>query len=1109
MRLMTEHREVIRRSQESVVWWMRNFVKIKHPSAGLLKFDPFDYQVKSLRAYKKHKNNIHTKPRQAGVSKIAGAFALWYGQMFPNKTILVVSRTDGDAKEFLDLNIRFPFNNQPEWMRELWKPIKDNEHEFFLPNGTKIRSLTSHKDVLRSNASSLNIIDEAAHIQHMSQMWAAGQSTLLHGGCLSGDSLVLGSQGLLQIGDLHKSDSVAWEDIGFELPTDTGTGFASKSYHNGIVRTRRITTSDGHYVEASYKHRFRVLDENGGYEWKLVKDIKAGDQLVLSDKPYTTTHETKLDTDIFNHFTAGCKICGEDYKQADLAKVAKSDEGWCPRCITTVRMLKKSDWKPPKTLDCNLATMLGALWGDGFCNEVGTFGFSCDRTYPDFIEYLHGLVGKFGGNARDEVSDKDWSVRFNNKALWLLLAKNGIVKSNDITELRIPRMILSANTAMQAAFLRGLFETDGSISGHYTTLSSSSIFMIRQVQTMLLAMGMRSRIYEAERTNGFSDNPQYILSLKTIKDVVRFRSMIGFISKRKKARLAKVKISDRQHNDRYINKAALRELHLVGAGLPQKCRSYTRRSLRRSAIPRASVKKLAKEHQQLATTTLGMLALNDLFTDKIESIEESTCRTYDITEDSKNTYIANGFVSHNSVIVISTPAGVGGWYWGTCTDAEAKANSFNLIKIKWWDMTWRIEYVDSLLGVPVVIAPTDGILECGRGKFGEHPRFGRVELIPERYGKYWSPWLETQWRDLQDKGEGWKFEQEVLGEFVGSGNTILDKATLLFVGNMASDQYEVVTGHQTYVNSVTGESELLDFTPPEPGEGLRIWHKPILGETKAMGGRLISTAHTYVAGVDIATGRGRDYHAVEIFDVNDQCQAAELMVRCLPSVFKRMLDWLGRWYNNCLLVIERNNGGENIIDDMQREFAYPRLWRKTGINDRPNHKGSPITYSSYGFFTGQSTKPILNKHLVDHIKADDTGVRIYSHRLLKQLNIYVRKKDKAGNDTGRTEAVSGPGNHDDLVISTALAFVGFMDAMSVEFANILPVHATHIQTSVKTLDEDRKFISAAPAGALFPFCDSQAPDPLATVQAELEKLHAQLTGTYQSKPVVVSKKHKL
>jgi len=67
-------------------------------------------------------------------------------------------------------------------MQDIWEPVKKNEHEIVFPNGSRIKSLTSNVNVLRSNASSLNIIDEAAFIQGMDAMWASGWPTLQHGG---------------------------------------------------------------------------------------------------------------------------------------------------------------------------------------------------------------------------------------------------------------------------------------------------------------------------------------------------------------------------------------------------------------------------------------------------------------------------------------------------------------------------------------------------------------------------------------------------------------------------------------------------------------------------------------------------------------------------------------------------------------------------------------------------------------------------------------------------------------------------------------------------------------------------------------------------------------
>ncbi len=178
MPIQATQQAVIRRCQRSVTWFLRNFGKIKHPSAGVIPFTPFSYQRNAIGCFRKHRLNIFRKCRQAGVSKIAGAFATWFAMFQPHKTILIVSRRNEDAMAFLRDHIVFLYEHLPPWMQELWTPTKQNEHEIIFPNGSRIQSLTSHPDVLRSHASSLNIIDEAAFIQQMDVMWAGGWPTL-------------------------------------------------------------------------------------------------------------------------------------------------------------------------------------------------------------------------------------------------------------------------------------------------------------------------------------------------------------------------------------------------------------------------------------------------------------------------------------------------------------------------------------------------------------------------------------------------------------------------------------------------------------------------------------------------------------------------------------------------------------------------------------------------------------------------------------------------------------------------------------------------------------------------------------------------------------------
>lgn len=651
MAFSSKQRQVVKRCQQSVTWFLRNFGKLKHPSAGILPFNPFNYQRKAIRDFRKHRLNIFKKCRQSGVSTIAGGFATWYAMFHSNKTILIVSRKNEDAMSFLRNNIVFIYEHLPPWMRDAWTPTKQNEHEIVFPNGSRIQSLTSHPDVLRSHSSSLNIIDEAAFIQGMDVMWSAGWPTLQHGG---------------------------------------------------------------------------------------------------------------------------------------------------------------------------------------------------------------------------------------------------------------------------------------------------------------------------------------------------------------------------------------------------------------------------------------------------------------------------------AVICISTTNGVGNWYWSTWTDSEAGMNGWNPIIIDWWDMDWAIEFKDPLSLQWKRIAPRDSIREC------------QTKEEIEKYGRYWSPWLEEQYRALQEQGETWKFDQEILAQFVGSGNTVLPKNVISYVGLTVCEPEMVVKGYQTYVHPVNGTTEDLNFTFHDANEGLWVWKKPVVAVPEKRRGSIIVEAsqpgHNYLMGVDIATGKGHDYSAIEVFDMDEMEQVAEFMARCLPRELIKYIDRIGRWYNCALAVVERNNGGDIVIDELRYQVMYPRIWRKRGINDKPRPQKArarqrPLAVSPYGFATSSASKPILNKFLIDYVRDNaEQGYMLYSKRLYKQLQTYVRKRDRMGRDTGRTEAEEGAGNYDDLVMASGLALIGINDIFNADAGNMMPMGASsdfksqvgpQIMSDDGRLMSQEEFVEKGGASLLMPMTLAPVELPETSAQRQLDKYTLQLGGIpiSQGRPLVTPPKY--
>jgi len=463
-----------------------------------------------------------------------------------------------------------------------------------------------------------------------------------------------------------------------------------------------------------------------------------------------------------------------------------------------------------------------------------------------------------------------------------------------------------------------------------------------------------------------------------------------------------------------------------------------------------------------------------------------------------------------SVIVISTPNGVGNWYWDKWTDAE-EGGLFNPILIHWWNMDWVIEAKDPISNKKVRIAPTDGI------------RKSKTKAEIERFGKFWSPWLEKEFQGLQARGESHLFRQEVLGEFIGSGGTILSASALHAIGKSvgSDDTPEVMTIAEpvTWTNQATGDQEELDFVGEDEREGLWIWAEPVAGSpAKYKNGRMVDRGepgHTYVIGVDIATGENNDYSAIEVFDITTMEQVAEFMGRPQVAEFAKMVDWVGRWYNTALVNPERTGIGIPFIQDLQN-IIYPSIWRaKKRKTPRPGAKARSsqvgYTYGPYGFPTTGPSKPTLNKALISYLGGHEgEGYTIYSPRLYKQLQIYIRHRNRQGIETKKTGAQEGRGNHDDLTIAAALAFVAAPDAIDLDPMGLVPTGSKQLgrvktstqETRPSPQEQQKKIMSTTDYNTIIPLTYNTMHKGNPSPEEQLGAFAQQLITTPSKVPIV-------
>ena len=160
-------------------YFMRKYCVIQHPQRGKMKFDLYDYQEKVLDEFINNNYNIVLKSRQLGISTLIAGYSLWLILFHNDKNILVIA-TGKDVAKNLITKVRVMYKNLPSWLKS--KLEEDNKLSLRFVNGSQIKAIASNDSAGRSEALSLLILDEAAFIDRIDEIWTAAQQTLATGG---------------------------------------------------------------------------------------------------------------------------------------------------------------------------------------------------------------------------------------------------------------------------------------------------------------------------------------------------------------------------------------------------------------------------------------------------------------------------------------------------------------------------------------------------------------------------------------------------------------------------------------------------------------------------------------------------------------------------------------------------------------------------------------------------------------------------------------------------------------------------------------------------------------------------------------------------------------
>nr|WP_274600287.1 DNA gyrase subunit A [Persephonella atlantica] len=296
--------------------------------------------------------------------------------------------------------------------------------------------------------------------------------------CVVGDTLINTDMGLVKIEDIVP-DSKQNSDSPINIKVQSlnrNINTADMFFNSGKHRTIKIETEEGYEIEGSFNHPVLTWTvENGKpvYRWKTLDSIKTGDYVVIS-------RENDIDS------------------KQDL--------------ITEEE-----------------AVLLGSLVSEGYISE-NRVGFN--NTDMEFTAVFENAFRESYGETfcRYERSLKSGKTvieyQIHHRDTVQSIKEKGFDKKSSDKE--IPYVVLKSSKKVQKAFLKALFEGDGSVyetaRAVNVSYSSKSKKLVKQLQVLLLNFGIISRVHR--------DRQNFRLIISGYENLKLFKERVGFIGKK-------------------------------------------------------------------------------------------------------------------------------------------------------------------------------------------------------------------------------------------------------------------------------------------------------------------------------------------------------------------------------------------------------------------------------------------------------------------------------------------------------------------------------------------------------------------------------------------------
>ncbi|MEO8638047.1 MAG: DNA translocase FtsK [Candidatus Taylorbacteria bacterium] len=498
----------------------------------------------------------------------------------------------------------------------------------------------SDKSLLISLGKGISGKSHFANLGKMPHLLIAGATG--SGKTCAKDTYVLSEKGILTFDELCPLPLNSEINYSIRVATRDGIEATSKNYNNGICDFNKITTEEGLTIEVTDEHPLWVIHD-GEMKWQNSGSIQKGEYVAIS---------------------RGSKLFGK-----------KTSINFIPEPNKTN---KSREIKIPTIMSEELGLFMGLLTADGGLTIHYRVVYTQANTevlaiYSALLKNLFGLNSPY--TTKSGKSNKAKDIVVNSRQLKDFLTHLDL-QPVGARKKQIPRSIRESSPEVIKAFIKGLIRNDGHISpvaGLEITLASEKL--LQQLQIILLNFGIVSSLH-SKKVKGYEHNTYWRLAVYGA-DFVLYAKEIGFLTDEERKKAESFLTIQRNTNKNIIPTLSpiLKKLSLVYRKTFAQLTNMGWQYQNNALVPKYAFRSLASYNSGVRNPSYGALeriltfyepladsapykkiaeiSRDNFYWARVASIEKTSGEGYDFEVPGSNSFVGNGFVNHNSVMIHS------------------------------------------------------------------------------------------------------------------------------------------------------------------------------------------------------------------------------------------------------------------------------------------------------------------------------------------------------------------------------------------------------------------------------------------------------------------------